>query len=55
MTGHGCYFDEDDMGFYMARCACGWLSPPVPDKEDAADAYGDHRASTAIAEWEASR
>lgn len=52
---HGVYFHEDGEGFFYGQCVCGWTSPPVPDQEDVADAYGDHRAATAIAEWEASR
>lgn len=46
---HGVYFDEDD-GWVIARCACGtWSAGPVPSAEDAADAYGDHRARAALA------
>lgn len=40
---HGFYDHEDDDGFHYATCMCGWQGPPVPDVEDAADTYGDHR------------
>lgn len=52
---HGFYGEKDDDGWWSATCPCGWAMGPFPDVEDAADAYGDHRASTAVAEWEASR
>ena len=41
---HGFYYDNDGDGFVIGSCQCGWMSPPVPGVEDAADAYGDHRA-----------
>lgn len=50
---HAVYFHEDDEGFWYGECVCGWHSPPVPDKEDVADAYGDHRAEHAVAELSA--
>lgn len=33
--------DAED-GFYQPRCACGWLGPPGPDHEDAANFWGQH-------------
>lgn len=45
---HGFYADEDGMGFFIARCSCGWTVGAFPDVTDAADAYGDHRATTTI-------
>lgn len=45
---HGFYADEDDDGFFFARCSCGWTVGAFPDVTDAADAYGDHRATTRI-------
>lgn len=55
MAGHGVSFYEDDMGFWYGVCLCKWRSAPMPDREDVADAYGDHRAAQALVEWEASR
>lgn len=45
----GCYFLKAKDDWDYVKCACGWKSPPVPDLETAADAYGDHRAAKAVA------
>ena len=48
---HGAYFDDDEDGWVFVRCGCGrWQQGPFPTGEDAADAYGDHRACAAIEE-----
>jgi hypothetical protein len=33
---------EDDAGWWMASCECGWVSPACPDKATATEVYGDH-------------
>lgn len=43
---HGVTFETDD-GFKFASCECGWYSMPCIAVDDAADAYGDHRAEIA--------
>lgn len=43
-------FEEDEDGWWVAECACGWITPPVPGADDAADMYGDHRAAEAFRE-----
>lgn len=45
---HGVYLVQDDDDFWHGTCLCGWESAPMPDGEDVADAYGDHRAVTAV-------
>lgn len=40
---HGYRQMEDDMGFFIPSCGCGWVGPPCPDEETATDFYGDHR------------
>jgi hypothetical protein len=30
-------FQEDKLGFFVAECDCGWVTPPSPDEETAAD------------------
>lgn len=30
-------------GWDVAECSCGWVSPPTPDVETAAEFWGDHR------------
>lgn len=34
-------FDEDN-GFDVAVCDCGWVGPPCPDKITAANFWGQH-------------
>lgn len=41
---HDVEFEVDEFGWDYARCTCGWVSPPCPEKAIAADFYGDHRA-----------
>ncbi len=45
---HGVSIEEDDLGFYLPSCDCGWVGFPCPDRETAADVYGDHRASIQV-------
>lgn len=39
---HGFESNEDDEGWTLAACVCGWTGGPFPGIEDAADWYGDH-------------
>lgn len=41
--GHCLTLDHDDDGWSISTCACGWVSPPCPDVEIAAEFYADHR------------
>lgn len=41
---HGLTLTEDDDGWAVAECGCGWISPPCPDDETAAGFWGDHRS-----------
>ena len=47
-TRCGCEIEQDDDGWFFVSCLCGWQFGPLPDAEDAADAYGDHRAAKAV-------
>jgi hypothetical protein len=38
---------DDGDGWAVAKCACGWVGPPCPDEEIAAEFYTDHRLQTA--------
>lgn len=40
---HSAEIDSDEDGWWWAVCACGWQSGPCPGREDATDAWGDHR------------
>lgn len=40
-------FEEGDDGWWHVECACGWAQGSFQGADDAADAYGDHRAETA--------
>jgi len=42
-------FDEDDDGWPIVRCSCGFQFGPVPDMETAADVWGDHQYEVAAA------
>jgi hypothetical protein len=44
MDDHGLAFLEDDLGFDVAQCDCGWIGPPCPDCATAAEFYFDHLA-----------
>ena len=44
----GATLTKDREGWDFIKCYCGWKSPPMPDVETAADAYGDHRAAKAV-------
>lgn len=35
-------FEENDEGWYVPECQCGWTWAPVPDAETAADALMEH-------------
>lgn len=41
-------FETDDDGWWVVHCVCGWGKDGqvFPAADDAADAYGDHRAET---------
>lgn len=41
---------EDDDGWIIARCSCGWVFGPVPDHETETDVMMDHAAEVAAAE-----
>lgn len=43
MADHSLDLDKDEDGWDYAACSCGWISPPCPDVETAADFYGEHR------------
>lgn len=34
---------QDDDGWDIAKCDCGWVSPPCPDSATAAEFWADHR------------
>lgn len=33
---------EDDDGWWVSECGCGWFSPPCPDLNTAAEVWGGH-------------
>lgn len=37
--------EMNDLGFYTARCVCGWTMGPLPDVETVADALMEHAAT----------
>jgi hypothetical protein len=39
---HVSSFDEDEDGWPIVTCSCGFTFGPVPDAETAADVWGDH-------------
>lgn len=45
MSEHGIDLDTDEGGWWWSTCECGWQSGPFPGKEDAADAFADHRVA----------
>lgn len=45
MKSHGFAVVQDPDGWYFGTCKCGAQQGPFVDQEDAADWYGDHRAS----------
>lgn len=48
---HNCAaIDDEDEGFWVATCACGWVTPPVPDVDDAVDCMMDHAAYMATSQ-----
>lgn len=44
MAMHGLTLDEDEDGWNISTCECGWESPPCPDAEIAAEFFADHYA-----------
>lgn len=36
----------DDEGWGLAECTCGWISPPCPDRDTAAEFWADHPDDT---------
>jgi hypothetical protein len=47
MADHALELHDED-GWDVATCDCGWVGPPCPDRETAAEFYAEHRV------WEAS-
>ena len=39
---HSLTLQQDDDGWDIAECSCGWVGPPCPDKEIAAEFWGQH-------------
>lgn len=39
---HGLTFEVDEIGFDVASCDCGWVSPPSDGRDIAAEFYADH-------------
>lgn len=35
-------FEEDEIGFYVPACSCGWKFGPVPDVETVVDVLMGH-------------
>lgn len=46
-------FHEDDDGWFVVACACGWDTDPMPNAETAADVFGDHCYSAGVRETRA--
>ena len=42
---HSLTLTDDGDGWDVAECSCGWVSPPCPDTEIAAEFYADHLVS----------
>lgn len=42
MSDHAIELTQDDDGWDIAQCGCGWVSPPCPDPDIAAGFWGDH-------------
>ncbi len=42
MGEHGISLHQDDEGWDYATCSCGWVGPPCPGADIAADFYADH-------------
>lgn len=55
MSQHLTNFEENDEGWWIARCSCGWECDCLPDAETAADCGGDHRVECAMIEARADR
>ena len=42
MSSHDLMFDQDDDGWDIGSCSCGYDTPPVPYKEIAAEIWCEH-------------
>lgn len=43
MTGCGTVeICQDDDGWWVAECGCGWVTPACPDLNTAAEVWGGH-------------
>jgi hypothetical protein len=40
--------EQDKLGFFVPKCACGWKSPPAPDEETATDFLMQHAYEAGI-------
>ena len=49
MTEHAIELTQDDDGWDMSRCDCGWVSPPCPDPDTAAGFWGDQLTASQCA------
>lgn len=47
LTSHTLTLDQDEGGWDVPTCSCGWVGPPCPDTEIAAEFYTDHRMAVA--------
>lgn len=36
--------EQDDEGWWLVECSCGWRSLKAPSLDTAVDDYGDHRS-----------
>jgi hypothetical protein len=46
MSRHHLNIEEDDMGFLLADCACGWFAGPFVAQEDVTDCWAEHIEET---------
>lgn len=53
MSDHVSTIEEDDDGWYIIRCSCGFGFGPVPGAETAADVWGDHKVEAYTADLSA--
>jgi hypothetical protein len=42
LAPHFISLTEDDDGWRLAECSCGWVTPPMPDHDEAAQMWGEH-------------
>lgn len=43
---HGLTLCSDFLGFDYAECECGWVGPPCPGTDLAAETYAEHIAAS---------